>query len=205
MRLRSPMASTSRLRLISPPALSRASSAHGAGDVVSLAPLGTDARFASTLAAARSGDEQAVAALYRLLHPRVLRFLRVVRPSEAAELASATWIAVVAELPRFRGDEAALVALALTIAYRSASDRPRRPRRRDRRERAPAPAQLDGLADLGALPRARAEVLLLRVLGGMSVDEVAEVTGRGRGTVRILQRLALRALSRKVGRGGGSR
>lgn len=204
MLLRSQMASTSRVRLISHSASPRRSTV-GEGGVLSLTPLGTDAGFAATLEAARTGDEQAISALYRLVHPRISRFLRVIHPATADELAGATWLDVVADLPAFRGDSAALVAHGLAIAYRRANDQPRRALRRDRRERARAHASVDGRPDLNGLPRAAAEVLLLRVLGGMSVDEVAEVTSRRRSSVRLLQRLALRRLARMAERGRGSR
>lgn len=198
MRLRSPMASTSRVRLIS----GSASLTPDERDVVlSLQSLGADARFVSTLEAARRGDPQALGAVYRMVYPRVMRFLRVVRPSAAEELAWATWLDAVAELPGFRGDQSALVARCLAIAYGRAHARTRSRRHGDDSESG-VHASLDGLADLSGLPRASAEVLLLRVLGGMTIDEVAAVTHRRHGTVRLLQRLALRRLSRTTGHGG---
>lgn len=41
--------------------------------------------------------------------------------------------------------------------------------------------------------------MLLRVVGGFSVDEVARVVGRRSGTVRVLQHRALRRLAAQLG------
>jgi RNA polymerase sigma-70 factor, ECF subfamily len=41
-------------------------------------------------------------------------------------------------------------------------------------------------------------VVLLRVLGGYSAEEVAELTGRTPGSVRVIQHRALRRLARDM-------
>jgi RNA polymerase sigma-70 factor, ECF subfamily len=46
--------------------------------------------FGSVLAAAVGGDEQAFVQLWRDLHPAVLRYLRVVAPDAAEDVASET-------------------------------------------------------------------------------------------------------------------
>lgn len=182
-----------------------------------------DGRFEETLAAARAGDERALTALYRLLHPRVLRYLRFREPAEAEDLASETWLDVARGLERFEGDERALRAWALTIARRRTIDLRRR---RARRNTVPAEpdsligrggtgnAEDDAMAALGLqaaleriaeLPTDQADVVLLRVLAGLSVEEVARITGKRRGRVRVLQHRALRALARKLSREGVTR
>lgn len=45
------------------------------------------------------------------------------------------------------------------------------------------------------LSRDQAEVVILRVLGGLSVEDVAAVLGKRPGTVRVLQHRALRRLA----------
>ncbi len=179
--------------------------------------------FQETLAAARAGDEQAVTAIYRLLQPRVIRYLRVIEPSDAEDLASDTWLDVARGLDRFEGDEHALCAWALTVARRRAIDLRRRYTRR--RTISAEPERLVELAQTGnveddamagfglrsalesisQLPRDQAEVVLLRVLGGLSVDEVAGIMGKRPGTVRVLQHRALRALRWKISREGVTR
>jgi RNA polymerase sigma-70 factor (ECF subfamily) len=49
-----------------------------------------------------------------------------------------------------------------------------------------------------ALPPEQAEVVVLRVVGGLSVEETARVVGKRPGTVRVLQHRALRRLSSQV-------
>jgi RNA polymerase sigma-70 factor (ECF subfamily) len=174
-------------------------------------------RFDEAVRAARSGDADALAALYRLLHPRLLRYLLVLEHEEAEDLASDTWLDVVGALGRFHGDERALVALGLTIARRRAVDLRRR---RGRRRTIPMdPEQLVAHAEIGdteaeavdrialeealgrlrGLPRDQAEVVLLRVIGGLSSQEVARIVGKRPGNVRVLQHRALRALAATIG------
>jgi RNA polymerase sigma-70 factor (ECF subfamily) len=126
----------------------------------------------------------------------------VICPPAAEQLASETWLELVQGLPFFDGDQAAVQARALTIAYQRARERPRR-RVLRRRRAEPGSGRPDALAAVGGLPRPWAEVLLLRVLGGMSVEEVAVVTDRSVRSVRILQHLALRSLARRATRDGG--
>lgn len=172
--------------------------------------------FDEALHAAKSGDPDALAMLYRLVHPRVLRYLRVLELQEAEDLASETWLDLVRALERFRGDERAVVGLALTIARRRAIGGRRR---RDRRGTMPVEPQWvadhgpvgdvedDALERIGldeaverlrALPPDQADIVLLRVLGGLSAEQVARIVGKRPGTVRVLQHRALRALARSM-------
>jgi RNA polymerase sigma-70 factor (ECF subfamily) len=48
------------------------------------------------------------------------------------------------------------------------------------------------------LPKDQAEIVLLRVVAGLPVDEVAAITGRRPGTVRVLQHRALRRLAERL-------
>ena len=50
------------------------------------------------------------------------------------------------------------------------------------------------------LPPDQAEIVLLRVVGGLPVEEVAAITGRRPGTVRVLQHRALRRLAERLER-----
>src|SRR4051794_19838622 len=61
--------------------------------------------FAATLAAARAGDEDAFAQLWRWAHPPLLRWLRVVAPDGAEDLASEVWVSVIRCLDSFDGGE----------------------------------------------------------------------------------------------------
>jgi RNA polymerase sigma-70 factor (ECF subfamily) len=174
--------------------------------------------FSSMLLAARLGEGWALGELFRDLHPRIVRYLSAFDPAEAEDLASETWLDLAQGLERFQGDEASLRAFAFTIARRRLIDLQRR---RTRRPSVPAePAffedrgpsgdvEAEAVAELGTrsairqvaeLPPDQAEVVLLRVLGGLSVDEVAGIMGKRPGTVRVIQHRALRRLAEHVTR-----
>jgi RNA polymerase sigma-70 factor (ECF subfamily) len=53
----------------------------------------------------------------------------------------------------------------------------------------------EALSCLGLLPREWAEIVLLRVIGGLDSAEVAAITGRKAGTVRVIQKRALEQLA----------
>lgn len=175
-------------------------------------------RFPEVLEAARRGDDDAVAELVRALHPALIRFLRGADREAADDLAQETWLALARLLPGFEGDERAFVALAFTVARRRVLDHRRGARRRPA-EAVPAevldalgpgddPAEVvvqrlsaEGAAALvgSLLPREQAEVLLLRVVGGLDATEVAGIVGRSPGAVRVLQHRALRRLASVLG------
>lgn len=173
--------------------------------------------FADALAAAQAGEEDGFAVLYRDLNGPVVRYLGAHAPAEAEDLAAETWMAAARNLPGFEGDERSFRAWLFTIAHRRLvqhwRDRTRRPSVpvADEAFRT-RPATDDTEADaLGAsasatavraiaasLSRDQAQVVLLRVLGGLGVEEVATILGKRPGTVRVLQHKALRNLARRA-------
>ena len=54
------------------------------------------------------------------------------------------------------------------------------------------------LAHIARLAPDQAEVVLLRVVGGFDVDEVAAIVGKKAGAVRVLQHRALKRLSERL-------
>ena len=149
-----------------------------------------------------------------------MRYLRVVVGREVAEdVASQVWVEVVAGAAAFRGDEDAFRRWVFATARRRGLDHRRRWWQRSVVLRPPGAYDLDrpvfdppvddteaaALARVRRLPAAQAEVVLLRVLGGFSAEEVAEITGRSAGSVRVIQHRALKRLARDLGRGPGGR
>src|ERR1700756_5981634 len=63
--------------------------------------------FARVLVDAQGGSEDQFAVLWRDANPALLRYLRVLAPENAEDIAAETWVHVVRGLPRFVGDEAA--------------------------------------------------------------------------------------------------
>jgi RNA polymerase sigma-70 factor, ECF subfamily len=150
-----------------------------------------------------------VAAAFVAVHADLLRYLRAVVGDDLAEdVASQVWVEMVDGAGRFRGDQAAFRRWAFATARRRALDQRRRWWHRAVKlcppgdlelERAAADDPVDSgqdaaVARIARLPKAQAEVVLLRVLGGLSAEEVAELTGRTPGAVRVIQHRALRRL-----------
>jgi RNA polymerase sigma-70 factor (ECF subfamily) len=169
-------------------------------------------RFDDVLAAAQVGEEWAVAALFNDLGPAVLSYLRGRAGDEAEDLASQTWLEVARGIARFTGPEPGFRGWVFTIAKRRLANERRRRRRR--------PAESLGGSDVVAswaepgehlesdeavrrivalLPDDLAEIVLLRVVAGLPVEEVSAVTGRRPGTVRVMQHRALKRLAAELG------
>jgi RNA polymerase sigma-70 factor, ECF subfamily len=181
-------------------------------------------QFEGILTAAQDGGEWAVAILYRWLHPAVVGYLRARAGDDAEDLASETWIAVARGLSSFSGDESSFRSWVFTIAHRRVIDHHRVTARRPRTKTLhpvegeghdgpldlaaaddPAGEVIDAVAGdeavrriVALLPRDQAEIVLLRVVAGLPVDEVAAITGRRPGTVRVLQHRALRRLAERL-------
>jgi RNA polymerase sigma-70 factor, ECF subfamily len=180
--------------------------------------------FEAVLLAARDGEGWALTELYRVLYPRMVRYLGAVEPNEAEDVACDAWLDVVRGLRRFRGDEAGLRAFAFTIARRRLLDLRRRRARRRTEPRDPRTLSQAGptgnveeeaLSSLGtdwainlitaSLPSEQAEIVLLRVIGDLDADAVAKIVGKRPGNVRVLQHRALRRLARILQRAGVTR
>jgi len=174
--------------------------------------------FAVVFDAACGGDERALAALWRELHPALLRYLRAVDPGAAEDIASDTWLEVTRRLDRFSGDERAFRGWLFTIARHRLIDA----RRRAARHRTAPVAWLpdrpgvddpaaDVLIDLSTreslrlvaeLPPEQAEAVLLRVMAGLDTDEVAQIMGKQPGNIRVLSHRGLRNLARRLAPAG---
>lgn len=158
-------------------------------------------------------------AAYRRLQPRLHRYLRSALPAQADDLASQVWLDAVAGIDRFRGDNDDLARWLFTIGRRRLIDARRAAARAPVDSRPPDHPHLVGVPDRAAvesvvvarsatttllerLPRDQAEVVLLRVVGGFSADEVGEITGRHAGAVRVIQHRALRQLARELALAG---
>lgn len=173
--------------------------------------MGSIEDFDRTLQAAREGQGWALGELFRNLYPRIVRYLRVLEPSDAEDIASDAWLDISSGLDRFEGNEVGLRALAFKIARRRMIDLRRRRARRsvqpmgslddlahggDVEEEAMTElATQAALGRIATLPPDQAEVVLLRVLGGLPVAEVARIMDKQPGTVRVLQHRALRRLA----------
>jgi RNA polymerase sigma-70 factor (ECF subfamily) len=166
------------------------------------------------MAAAQQGAEWAFAVLYRELNPRLLRYFAARAPGSAEDLAAETWLGAARHLGSFTGTEEGFRAWLFTIAHRRLVQHWREMKRRP-----PATGDLEAALDAESAPDSadaavnavfaqeaakqiaaalspdQAEVVLLRVLGGLDVDQVADILGKRPGSVRVLQHKALRRLA----------
>ena len=155
--------------------------------------------FEDVVAEASEGSPWALGSLYRQFQPGLLRLLAMIAPHQAKDLASDVWFEVAGGLQRFSGDERAFRGWLAGTARHLVIDAARRSGRR------PEPSEVGNGAELASfaarvvavLPRDQADVVLMRVVGGLDVDEVARVLHMQPGTVRFLQQRALRRLARQ--------
>jgi RNA polymerase sigma-70 factor (ECF subfamily) len=177
-------------------------------------------QFAAVLEAAQDGSEDAFSALWHDANPALLRYLRLMAPRVAEDVAAETWTYVVRGLAAFRGDEAAWRAWLFTTARRRIIDDARRSARRSAASLAEVtaahtPAAPDAaevamenidtqaaIALVSELPRLQAEVILLRVVAGLDTGAVARLLGRSPGAVRVAAHRGLRRLAENLSRAG---
>jgi RNA polymerase sigma-70 factor, ECF subfamily len=176
--------------------------------------------FAGVLADAQAGNDDQFAVLWRDANPALLRYLRVLAPENAEDIAAETWVNVVRGLPRFIGDEAAWRAWLFTTARRRLIDQARVRKRHpaeplddisaSEMPRTPDAAQvaLDNLATesalalLSQLPTPQAEVIMLRVVAGLDTDAVAMLLGKTPGNIRVMAHRGLKKLEDLLARAG---
>jgi RNA polymerase sigma-70 factor (ECF subfamily) len=176
--------------------------------------------FARVLADAQGGSEDQFAVLWRDANPALIRYLRVLAPDYAEDIAAETWVHVVRGLARFVGDEASWRAWLFTTARRRLIDQARLRKRHPAEPleevtaaempSTPDAAQiaLDNLATesaialLSRLPQPQAEVIMLRVVAGMDTDAVAELLGKTPGNVRVMAHRGLKKLEDLLAQAG---
>ncbi|HSK59528.1 MAG TPA: sigma-70 family RNA polymerase sigma factor [Actinomycetospora sp.] len=166
--------------------------------------------FEGRLARARRGDPSAFDELVRWLERPLLGFLTARGAEDPDGTANEVLVRVFRRIDRFAGGHAQFRAWVFTIARNALVDEHRRRATRP----VPVPdgaealtgaiAVADDLDRIGERERVEAmldcltddqrEVVLLRVVAGLSVDETARAVGRRPGAVRALQHRALARL-----------
>ena len=172
--------------------------------------MGLGENFGSILQAARVRAEWAWAELYRDLAPAVLGYLRARGAADPEDLLGDVFLRVVRKLSSFSGDER---------QYRLLDDHRARTRRplaaashevlaqvgecRDAEQEAIAGLEADRvLRAVQRLSPDQQDVILLRLLGELSVEEVARALGKRPCAVKALQRRGLAALKKELSRQG---
>jgi RNA polymerase sigma-70 factor, ECF subfamily len=171
------------------------------------------------LDACRVGAEWAWRQVYEDIAPSVLRYFRASRAPDADDLVGETFLRVVQGIGGFEGDEPRFRAWVFTIARhcridssRSAARRPAMP---------VSPEELVGRAGTGGaeddamrslaevrvrqvldrLTPDQRDVLLLRVLADLTIEQVGAILGKRPGAVKALQARGLQEIRRQMSRG----
>jgi len=178
-------------------------------------------RFTSLLVAAREGSEAAWQELYNSLAPIVLGYLRANSAPDPEDVLGEVFLQVARDINRFDGEEPGFRSWVFTIAHHRLIDARRHSARRPVELSAEPPEPI-GRADdaaeealakigtdevkrvLGVLSDEQRAVLLLRVIGDLSIEDVAKAVGKRPGAVKALQRRGLAAVKRELTRKGVS-
>jgi RNA polymerase sigma-70 factor (ECF subfamily) len=174
------------------------------------------------LAAAQRAEPWAVQALYADLAPRVMAYFRARGAAEPEDLTSEVFLAVLPRLSTVVGGYAGLRAFVFSVAHARLVDGHRaRARRPDQvpydpdGDRRPSPSAEDeadisiggdrAAALLQRLPASQRDVIFLRVLADLSIEETAATLGLSPGAVKQLQRRGLIGLRAAVAEQGVTR
>lgn len=161
--------------------------------------------FEGVLAAARAGEGWAFERLYASLARPVAAYLRGNGVEDPDGATNEVFLRAFRSLGTFTGAEPRFRSWVLTIAHHLVVDE------RRRRARRPRPAPLEdvhttpddtsvALGDdrvrqlLSALPPAQREVVLLRVVADLSIEDTARALGKRPGAVKALQHRAMNSL-----------
>ncbi|MEU7477316.1 sigma-70 family RNA polymerase sigma factor [Lentzea sp. NPDC042327] len=173
---------------------------------------------AEVVSAAVNGDRRATDLLLRYLRPLVVKYCRarVGRSATTADdVAQDVCLAVLTALPNYRDQGRPFLAFVYGIAAHKVADAHRALARNRAEPTAEVPDQVSrgaGPEDfalqgelngalaklLRVLPEKQREILLLRVVVGLSAEETADAVGSTPGAVRVAQHRALGRLRREV-------
>jgi len=164
---------------------------------------------------ARDGSPQAFAAIYECLVRQVAGYLRSRGVPDVEDVTSEVLLAVFTGIGGFEGDGDRFRSWVFTIAHRRPVDHWRKA------GRTPMTEPLESTDSGGEVPSAESsalesigdqrvlalletlspdqrDVLLLRIIGDLTVDQVAVVLGKSPGAVKALQHRGLAQLRRVV-------
>jgi len=175
-----------------------------------------DEIFATVLAAAQGGAGWAYTRLWEEYASAVAGFLSARGSRESEDLTSEVFLVVFDRLAEFRGDAAGFRSFIFSIAYRRLVDELRMRRRRgetvellpeeDPRRASSAESEAlervatdETLKLLRSLTPDQRDVMILRIVADLTVEQVAEVLGKRPDAIKALQRRALTQLRKKMG------
>jgi RNA polymerase sigma factor (sigma-70 family) len=163
------------------------------------------------MASARRGESWALTQVWHQYSPAVMGYLRGRGVADPEDMTSEVFLQVFRRIDRFKGDDADLRTFIFSVAHARWVDDRRRVARRgidsefvaEMHDSAAESAETEALHEL-ASQRARElieqlspdqrDVLLLRIVADLSLEQTAEVLGKKVGAVKSLQHRGLAAL-----------
>lgn len=186
---------------------------------------GPDAEHARDVAAAVKGDRAAIERLLAEIRPLIVRYCRSRVGfadrgfSSADDVAQEVCLAVLTALPRYKDQGKPFIAFVYGIASHKVADAHRLTGRNKTDSTADVPDEIstDGGPEdryldvesrqrverlLSELPEKQREIVVLRLIVGMSAEETAAAVGSTAGAVRVAQHRALAKLRSNVSKAG---
>ncbi len=172
--------------------------------------------FASVITAAREGAEWAWSRLYTDLAGGLLGYLRLQGAAEPEDLVGETFLQLARNIKTFEGEESGFRSWAFTIAHNRLIDERRARGRRPvtpvadpwdviggnvEEEAVEVATTKEIVAVLDRLPEMQRDVLVLRFVGGFTVEAIARTIGKKPGAVKALQRRGLARLEKLISPG----
>ena len=175
------------------------------------------------LVAAQKGDERAFEMIWKNLNPRLLRFAAgqcYGSTLDYEEVVSETWISATRDMAKFEGDFKQFRSWIYTITRNRLIDGVRKRDRQvksggeatdfDLKDRSPQAEELiesdEAVAtiirEIKKLPRAQSEIVLLRIVADLSVEETAQIVAKSENSVRVLCYRGLSTLRSTMGSEG---
>ena len=178
-------------------------------------------RLDAVVAEAVVGDRNALREVLEIIRPLVVRYCRArVGTAErsglsADDVAQEVCLAAITALPRYKDQGRPFLAFVYGIAAHKVADAHRAAGRNRADPMDVVPERLSGEAGpeqmaidsessarmatlLKVLPEKQREILILRVVVGMSAEETAEAVGSTAGAVRVAQHRALSRLKAEI-------
>lgn len=192
---------------------------------ISLTMTHTGEELDAAVAAAAQGDRSALAQVLETIRPLVVRYCRARIGSaergqlSADDVAQEVCLAVMTALPRYQDQGRPFMAFVYGIASHKVADAHRNVARNRSDSMAEVPdvistdqgpeqralesetsRQMNSL--LATLPEKHREILILRLVMGLSAEETAVAVGSTAGAIRVAQHRALAKLKSQVARAG---
>lgn len=179
----------------------------------------------SAVAAAAQGDRRALGRVLEIIRPLVVRYCRARVGSgergqlSADDVAQEVCLAVMTALPRYEDQGRPFMAFVYGIASHKVADAHRNVSRNKSdpmaevpdvvsTDQGPEQRALDSEASrqmselLATLPEKHREILILRLVMGLSAEETASAVGSTAGAIRVAQHRAIAKLKTQVARAG---